>query len=81
MTTGRRSEGSRTRGIRFAFAALFVGAFFERPRANAVRPYGQTEHSLAAQPKFIPSNSRFAVDVGEDVCYNKTNLQHKYEIL
>ena len=32
---------SRSR-IRFAFAALFVGAFCERPRANAVRPYGQT---------------------------------------
>ena len=28
--------------IRFAFTALFVGAFCERPRANAVRPYGQT---------------------------------------
>ena len=36
---------AQRRGIRFAFAALFVGAFCERPRANAVRPYGQT-HSV-----------------------------------
>ena len=34
---------AKRRRIRFAFAALFVGAFCERPRANAVRPYGQAQ--------------------------------------
>ena len=29
-----------------------VGAFFERPRANTVRPYGQAKHLLAPQLKF-----------------------------
>jgi hypothetical protein len=30
-----------------------VGAFFERPRANTVRPYGQAEPSVDAQPKIL----------------------------
>ena len=42
----RQSRG----GIRFAFAALFVGAFCERPRANAVRPYGQTHNVRITEP-------------------------------
>ena len=33
----RSSARRRCSGIRFAFAALFVGAFCERPRANAQR--------------------------------------------
>ena len=49
----RSSAHLRCSGIRIAFIQNFVGAFIERPRANDVRPYGQAEPSVDAQPKIL----------------------------
>ena len=48
--------------IRFAFTALFVGAFCERPRANAVRPYGQTHSARITEQSGVTLCSFGPVD-------------------